>query len=99
MNKVIAALAAGMFTIAGASVYAADQPVQTMPEASAKEPGPQNDPASPEKKHKSGKKTVKAQGGPCAPGAGDPSAAAKGKPQGGDVKCNPEESAKKPGNK
>lgn len=46
---------------------------------------------------KDSKKTVKAQGGPCTPGAGDSSAAAKGPPQGGDVKCVPEASAKEPG--
>ncbi len=42
-------------------------------------------------------KTVKAQGGPCKPGQGDPSAAVKNKPQGGSVKCEPEASAKAEG--
>jgi hypothetical protein len=94
MNKVIAALIVGMFAIAGASVYAADQPVQTMPGASAKEPGTQNDPASPEKHHKNGKKKVKTGGtSPCA-GQGAPVNAPAG-----EAKCNPEESAKKPGTK
>jgi len=43
------------------------------------------------------KKTVKALGRPCTPGAGDSSAAVKGPAQGGDVKCVPEASAKVPG--
>src|SRR5512138_2176630 len=86
MNRIIAALIAGVFAVAGASVYAAD---------TAKAAG---DPGSADTKATSGKKTVKAQGGPCAPGAGDSSAAAKGKPQGGDVKCAPEgAAAKEPG--
>lgn len=92
MNKLIAALMVGSFALAGANVYAADT-VKAAGEATAKEPGTANDPASAEKKHKGPKKSVKAQGGPCTPGAGDSSAAAKGAAQGGDVKCEPEASA------
>ncbi len=73
MNRVIFALIAGTFAVAGASVHAADTAAQK------------------------DSKTVKAQGGPCTPGAGDSSAALKNKPQGGDVKCDPEASAKEPG--
>ena len=43
------------------------------------------------------KKSVKALGRPCTPGAGDSSAHMKGPAQGGDVKCAPEASAKEPG--
>ncbi len=78
--------------LASATGYAADT-VKSAGDAGAKEPGTVNDPASAEKKHTGSKKSIKAQGGPCTPGAGDSSAAAKGAAKGGDVKCEPEASA------
>jgi hypothetical protein len=78
MKKVLVAIVAGTFAVTGASLYAAD----------ATKPG-----SEPSMKNKDEKKSVKAQGGPCTPGAGDSSAAAKSKPQGGDVHCAPEASA------
>ncbi|HZP85539.1 MAG TPA: hypothetical protein VFB54_01885 [Burkholderiales bacterium] len=96
MNKVIAAMVAGMFAVAGASAYAADA---VKSEPSAQESGRANDPASPEKMHKDKKKSVKAAGAheKTAGRAGDPCAAGKGTAQGGDVKCAPEAAGKEPG--
>jgi len=83
MSKILAAMIAGMFAVAAASAYAAD-PAKPAAETTAK--------------RKDAKKTVKAQGGPCVPGAGDSSAAVKNKPQGGDVNCAPADAAaKEPG--
>lgn len=95
MKRLLASVLAGSLAVAGLTVYAAD-PVKSAGDATAKEAGRSDDPASAEKKMKA-KKSVKAQGGPCTPGAGDSSAAAKTKAQGGDVKCLPDASAAEPG--
>ncbi len=92
MNRLIAGLIIGSLALVSVTGYAADT-VKSAGEATAKEPGTVNDPASAEKKQTGSKKAIKAQGGPCTPGAGDPSAAAKGSAKGADVKCEPEASA------
>lgn len=91
MKRLLATLVVGSFALAGFATQAAD-PVKAAGETTAKEAGRADDPASAEKKMHA-KKTVKAQGGPCTPGAGDPSAAVKKGAQGGDVKCTPDASA------
>src|SRR5512145_1478007 len=98
MNRIIAALVAGMFAVAGAAAYAADEPVKAAGEKTAKEPGRVDDPASAEKKDKDGKPVQAAGAHVQTPGrANDPCAAGQGTAAGGDVKCDPEMAAKEPG--
>jgi hypothetical protein len=88
MNRIIAALVAGMFAAAAAGAFAA-QP---------EEPGRVNDPASAEKKAPAHKPVQAAGAHQETPGrANDPCAAGQGTAAGGDIKCEPEMSAKTPG--
>jgi hypothetical protein len=104
-KQLIPALLAAMFATSGMGVYAADAPkpatdtsvpVKAGGEATANEPGRANDPGSAEKKQTGTKKTIKSAGAHPGGTAGcPPGVAAKG--AGGDVKCEPEKAAKKPG--
>ena len=95
-KQLIPALLAAVFAFGGMSVYAADTsvPATAGGEATAKEPGRVNDPGSAEKKQTGTKKGVKNVG--AHPGGAAPCTPAEQAKATGDVKCEPEKSAKKP---
>jgi hypothetical protein len=101
MKRLIAACAVATFAITGASLYAADQAVQSPKPGAAPQPGGTNDPVSAEKKHEHQQDGVKAGGAAAGATSGrenDPcSAEHQAGAAGGNVKCDPEKSAKQPG--